>query len=161
MMNDGEHLPRVKGVSPGGRPLSLDVVWQDDARATVDFSGPVARLEAFAPLEDPALFATARPAHGGTAVAWGEVLDEEDGEGPIDVGADQLWRMAGQQSGLLMPEGAFALWRARMGYTLDEAAAALGLSRRMVAYYDGGAYPVPKTVWLATQALEHLGEKTG
>ena len=34
------------------------------------------------------------------------------------------------------------------------AARALGLSRRMVAYYDGGAKPIPRTVALAVKALE-------
>ena len=56
--------------------------------------------------------------------------------------------------------GAFAAWRSRMGLTLNAAADALGLSRRMVAYYDSDTYPVPKTVWLATRALEHERAET-
>jgi hypothetical protein len=42
----------------------------------------------------------------------------------------------------------------RRSYTLDAAAKALGLSRRMVAYYDRGDKPVPRVVALAAQALE-------
>jgi predicted transcriptional regulator len=45
-------------------------------------------------------------------------------------------------------------WRKRQTHTLDTAAKALGLSRRMVAYYDKGEKPIPRTVALATKALE-------
>ena len=37
---------------------------------------------------------------------------------------------------------------------MDTAARALGLSRRMVAYYDRGEKPIPCTVALAVRALE-------
>ena len=40
------------------------------------------------------------------------------------------------------------------GLTLDGAARALGLSRRMLAYYRGGAKPVPRTVALACLGWE-------
>jgi hypothetical protein len=38
--------------------------------------------------------------------------------------------------------------------TLDAAATALGLSRRMIAYYEAGKKPIPRVVALATRALE-------
>jgi transcriptional regulator with XRE-family HTH domain len=47
------------------------------------------------------------------------------------------------------------MWRAKRAYTLDEAAAALGLSRRMVAYYDHGDKPIPRVVALAAMAFEY------
>jgi predicted transcriptional regulator len=40
------------------------------------------------------------------------------------------------------------------GLTLDRAAEALGLSRRIVAYYLSGEQPVPKTVMLATEGYD-------
>lgn len=43
---------------------------------------------------------------------------------------------------------------ARYQLTLDSAAAALGLSRRMLAYYRSGAKPVPRTVALACLGWE-------
>jgi hypothetical protein len=70
--------------------------------------------------------------------------------------ADTLWRLAQEQSGATMTNDAFHQWRLRHDYTLEGAAAALGLSRRMVAYYDHGNKPIPRTVALATQALDHL-----
>lgn len=42
----------------------------------------------------------------------------------------------------------------RRAYTLDAAARALGLSRRMIAYYEKGERPIPRVVALATRALE-------
>ena len=38
-------------------------------------------------------------------------------------------------------------------------AAALGLSRRMVAYYEQGAKPIPRVVALATHALDAVSMK--
>jgi predicted transcriptional regulator len=48
----------------------------------------------------------------------------------------------------------FREWRRRQVYTLDGAAKALGLSRRMISYYEKGDRPIPRVVALATQALE-------
>ena len=47
-------------------------------------------------------------------------------------------------------------WMWRNGLNLDEAAAALGLSRRMVAYYRSGQKPIPKSIWLACIGWETL-----
>jgi hypothetical protein len=46
--------------------------------------------------------------------------------------------------------------------TLDSAASALGLSRRMIAYYASGEKEIPKTVLLATEGYrvrERAGRK--
>jgi transcriptional regulator with XRE-family HTH domain len=53
-----------------------------------------------------------------------------------------------------MSPAAFKQWRERKAYTLDTAARALGVSRRMVAYYEQGAKPIPRVVALAARALE-------
>ncbi|MGC8591588.1 hypothetical protein [Acidithiobacillus sp.] len=42
--------------------------------------------------------------------------------------------------------------------SLTQAAHAIGMTRRMIAYYKSGARPIAKTVWLACigfEALEH------
>jgi len=57
-----------------------------------------------------------------------------------------------------MSGDAFHTWRVRKNFTLDEAAHALGLSRRMVAYYDQGERPIPRTVALATLGLDQLDQ---
>ena len=56
--------------------------------------------------------------------------------------------------GITMSPDAFRHWRERKAYTLDTAAQALGLSRRMVAYYEQDAKPIPRVVALAVRALE-------
>jgi hypothetical protein len=146
-------LPRIKSVTLGEKPMTLDVTLTTGKRFTVDLAPVIADSLALAPLADPALFATVRVAYDGHGVAWGEVLDE-DGEGSIDLGADQLWRWAGEQRGEIMPTEAFRAWRARNRLTVTKAAEVLGLSRRMATYYDSGAWPVPKTVMLACEGYE-------
>ena len=81
----------------------------------------------------------------GTDVAW---------PGDLDMSNDTLWRLAQEQSGATMSAEAFRHWRERRAYTLDAAARALGVSRRMIAYYEKGERPIPRVVALATQALE-------
>lgn len=67
---------------------------------------------------------------------------------------DTLWRLAQEQSGMVMTADAFRRWRERRAYTLDAAARALGVSRRMIACCEKGERPIPRVVALATRALE-------
>jgi DNA-binding transcriptional regulator YiaG len=48
----------------------------------------------------------------------------------------------------------FREWRDRLGLTQDEAAAALGRTKRMIRNYEVGDLPVPRVVTLAMLALE-------
>jgi transcriptional regulator with XRE-family HTH domain len=48
-------------------------------------------------------------------------------------------------------------WRRHAGLTRQEAAGELGVSPRMLAYYEDGVYPVPKTVLLAVRHLANSG----
>jgi transcriptional regulator with XRE-family HTH domain len=57
-----------------------------------------------------------------------------------------------------MTANAFRHWRERKAYTLGETARALGLSRRMVAYYEKGDRPIPRVIALPTRALQY-GER--
>ena len=72
------------------------------------------------------------------------------------MGADELENFAGEQAGEIMPTAEFQAWRKRNRLSLTKSAEVLGLSRRMVAYYDSGAWPVPKTVRLATKGYEAM-----
>ena len=139
-------LPRIADVGPDESPLTLRVRWQHGGESVVDVSGHVGAFRVYAPLcEDQALFRRVHVGEHGTDVAW---TDE------IDMAADTLWRLAQEQSGETLTAEAFRAWRERKAYTLDGAARALGLSRRMVAYYEQGEKPIPRTVTLATRALE-------
>jgi len=55
----------------------------------------------------------------------------------------------------------FKAWRLALGLTQTEAADALGISKRMVIYYEQGRYPVPKSVSLACFAVSVKKIKVG
>ena len=131
---------RIKHVEPGDKPMSLVVTWKNCARSTVDISPPIRTLKGLASLRAPAKFRKVRVGEWGWSVVW---------PGGIDMSAATLARMAREQSGEAMPAERFRAWRVRNKLSLSGAAAALGLSRRMIAYYDSGEREIPKTVWLA------------
>ena len=139
-------LPRIVAVSAGKKPLTLRIGWNNDAENYVDVSGLIATYQVYAPLRrSTALFRSVRVGELGTDVVWNN---------EIDMSAQTLWRLAQEQSGQTISAGDFKLWREKKAMTLDSAAAALGLSRRMVAYYEQGAKPIPRVVALATHALD-------
>ena len=141
-------LPRIAAVAADKKPLTLRVRWDKADESSVDLSGIVETFRVYEPLRrSPDLFAQVRLREHGADVVW------SDG---IDMSADTLWRLAQEQTGATMSPDAFKNWRERKAYTLDGAARALGLSRRMVAYYEQGAKPIPRVVALATRALEHV-----
>src|SRR5271167_3206724 len=139
-------LPRIVAVAPGEQPMTLCVRWANGEESLIDVSGMIQSFRVYAPLrQSPELFRQVRAGEYGTDVVW---TDE------IDMAADTLWRLAQEQVGETMTPDAFRHWRERKAYTLDEAARALGLSRRMVAYYEKGDRPIPRVVALATRALD-------
>jgi len=139
-------LPRIVAVAAGEQPMTLRVRWDKGEESLIDVSGIIQTFRVYAPLrESPDLFQQVRVGEHGTDVVWTE---------EIDMAADTLWRLAQEQAGETMTPYAFRHWRESKAYTLDEAARALGLSRRMVAYYEKGDRPIPRVVALATQALD-------
>ncbi len=139
-------LPRIADVTPGKEPFCLRVRWDKGDESTVDVSGLIKSFRVYAPLRrSRKLFRKVRVGEYGTDIVWSEA---------IDMAADTLWRLAQEQSGATMSADAFRSWRQKKAYTLDEAAKALGISRRMIAYYDQGDKPIPRVVALAARALE-------
>lgn len=139
-------LPRIAAVAADDEPMSLRVRWDRGEESLIDVSGIVETYRVFAPLRHSAeLFRRVRVGEHGTDVVWTD---------DIDMSADTLWRLAQEQSGASMSPEDFRRWRERKALTLDEAARALGLSRRMVAYYEKGDRPIPRVVALATRGLE-------
>ncbi len=140
-------LPRIVAVTADKKPMTLRIGWGTGDESQVDVSGVIETFRLYEPLRrSPELFAQVRVGEHGTDVVWSD---------DIDMSADTLWRLAQEQTGATMSPDAFKHWRERKAYTLDAAARALGLSRRMVAYYEQGAKPIPRVVALATRALEH------
>lgn len=139
-------LPRIVAVKPAERAWTLRVEWDRGEKSLVDISGPIEKFRVYVPLRrSPELFRRVKLGEYGTDVVWSE---------EIDMSADMLWHLAQEQSGATMSAEEFREWRERRRYTLDAAAKALGISRRMVAYYEGGGRPIPRVVALATKALE-------
>jgi hypothetical protein len=130
---------RIKRVA-AARGRRLEVEWSNGERHVVDLSTAVADSRGLRRLATPAAFRTARVGEYGHSVSWA---------GDIAIGADTLRRLALEQTGDFTDPGDFAAWRASLGLSLAQAARALGLSRRMIAYYDSGARPVPRVVALA------------
>jgi DNA-binding transcriptional regulator YiaG len=139
-------LPRITAVTPDAAPMTLRVRWERGDESLIDVSGMIESFRLYAPLrQSPELFRELRIGEHGTDVVW---TDE------IDMSADTLWRLAQEQAGATMTPAEFRHWRERKAYTLDAAAKALGISRRMVAYYEQGDRPIPRVVALATRGLE-------
>jgi len=139
-------LPRITAVTPDAAPMTLRIRWDRGDESLIDVSAMIESFRRYARLrQSPELFRQVRVGEHGTDVVW---TDE------IDMSADTLWRLAQEQAGETMTPAEFRHWRERKAYTLDAAAKALGISRRMVAYYEQGDRPIPRVVALATRGLE-------
>lgn len=141
-------LPRILSVKAGEKPYTLCIQWnQGKAESIIDVSKVLETFKVYAPLrESHKLFQSVQVGEYGTDIVWSNELD---------MSADTLWRLAQEQSGMTMSADAFRKWRSKHNYTLDDAAAALGISRRMVAYYEQGKRPIPRVVALATLAFDY------
>jgi DNA-binding transcriptional regulator YiaG len=139
-------LPRIAAVSADEKPMTLLIRWRTGEETRIDVSGLIQTFRPYEPLRrSRELFRQIRLGEHGTDIVWND---------EIDMSAETLWRLAQEQSGATMTPRAFKEWRERKAYTLDAAAEALGLSRRMVAYYEQGEKPIPRVVALAARALE-------
>lgn len=139
-------IPRIEAVEAGLRPLTLRIRWAHGEDSSVDVAGIVETFRVFTPLRtDPQTFAAVKMGEHGTHVAWSD---------EIDLAASTLWRLAQEQSGATMTAEAFRRWRESRAFTLETAAQALGVSPRMLAYYEHGQKPIPRTVALATRGLD-------
>jgi len=147
-----EAIAPLAAVSPGPG-LTLDVQWQGGLAARVDLSAWVEEHPRLAVLREREVFERAALEEFGGAVLWG---DEENG--PV-IDSLHLWFLMNEQEGLPLIPDAFRRWRRRHGLTVARAAEALGLSPRMVAYYESGRSYIPLTVALACRGWEALRGK--
>ncbi|PZO55701.1 MAG: hypothetical protein DCF16_02180 [Alphaproteobacteria bacterium] len=120
----------------------LEIGWDDGHVAPVDLADVIAARKALAPLKKKGEFARVAISADGWSLEW---------PSGVDFGAQQLRRWADEQAGEIMRVEDFRTWMDKHGLTQEAAAQALGLSRRMVAYYLSGEKVIPKTVMLATE----------
>jgi len=139
-------LPRIKAVRalPGSR--KLEIQWDNGLKIRADISSLIGQFRFYAPLRrSDKQFAAVRVGDIGTDIVW---------DCGVDMSADTLWRLCMEQSGLTMSSAALRDWRKKRSLSLEAAAEALGISRRMIAYYESGKKPVPRVVALATRGLD-------
>ena len=148
----GEALPRLAAVRPlDGRRIA--VKWANGSRAgateEVDLAPVIMTLRFYAPLrDDPHLFGTVELVDDGHTLVWGD--------GRIDMAATTVERLAREG----MTNADFRAFLRRHRLTLDGAGAALGLSRRQIAYYAKDR-PVPRLVALACLGYEGTRGRKG
>ena len=124
-------------------PSALHVSWSDGTAADIEL-GAILDDRAFAALRDPGEFAKVELGDWGHSLAW---------PSGVELGADMLWLETLSATGH-SDVRAFLEWRLRHALSLSKAADALGVSRRMVAYYSNGEKRVPKPILLACRGWE-------
>lgn len=122
-------------------PSTLRLTYADGAVLQVNLRTTIQKHPVLKPLRSPKVFAQAEVGDWGGSIVW---PDDEN----LELAADNLRALAIEQSGSASHELLWN-WMERHHLTLDKAAEALGLSRRMLAYYRSGEKPVPRTVALA------------
>jgi hypothetical protein len=128
----------------------LRLTYSDGQVFEVDMTDLLCTTDYFAPLKDLALFSQAKVGFAGRSVDW---IEDE-----LDLGSDNLRHMAIEQAGGIGHERIWT-WLHESGLTLEQAAEALGISRRMLIYYRDGEKPIPRAIWLACLGWEAVRPK--
>lgn len=128
----------------------LNLTYADGQAFVVDLHSWIETGEALQALKDPTLFTQVKMGSAGHWVEWIE--------GELDLAADNLRNLAVEQAGGIGHERIWN-WLHETGLTLEQAADALGISRRMLIYYRNGEKPIPRTVWLACLGWEAVRPK--
>ena len=124
-------------------PYRLRTTWSTGEVLEVDVGDTLRKIAALAPILDPAVFARVHLGEWGQSIEW---LDEE-------FGADNVYAWAKEQAGEVSHE-MFGTWMHRNQLSLNTAAEALGISRRMVSYYRTAHKAIPRAMWLACLGWE-------
>jgi hypothetical protein len=122
-------------------PATLRMQFADGQVFILDMTPIIHAHKSLARLKEPAVFASASVADGGYTVTWA-------GDDALELASDNLRARAITQAGGFSHEFIWN-WMAAHQLTLESAARAIGVSRRMLAYYRAGQKPVPRTVGLA------------
>lgn len=148
-MNDEKvQQPHLRIEKLGHRPGGLVPTFADGLQLEVDLAQAIGKSRVLAPILADNLLRKARVVDMGRTVRW-------PGGEDFEISSDQLRAWGVEQAGGFSHAG-FIAWMWKHQHTLDSAAAALGLSRRMVAYYRDGSKAIPRTVELACKGWESL-----
>ena len=125
-------------------PCRLKVTFGDEVAMDIDLSAIVAQNMTLSPLCNSELFQKAKIGEFGYDIVWNDDLS---------LSGDNIRAEAVEQCGGISHERIWN-WMHRNRLTLDTASEALGISRRMLAYYRNGEKPIPKHIWLACLGFE-------
>ena len=139
--------PNITAVTATG-DKTVSITWASGKTDRIALGDLIADLAGLDPLDNAATFAAVKVGEDGWSLLWPT---------GAEIGTDTLWRMAREQALEATPIAEFATWRQRNQLSLSDAAVALGITRRMVAYYEAGRYLIPRMVGLACKGWEAEG----
>ena len=120
--------------------FSISVTWEQGRESRINLEPHIRAFKTLIPLRNAEEFRQVRVGE------WGWHLEWPCG---ADISSDTLRRLALEQAKNIMTPAMVKEWRQELGLSLTQAAHILGLSRRMVAYYESGEKKIPKYVALA------------
>jgi hypothetical protein len=132
-------------------PQTLALTFADGYAAKVDLSAVITKHPSLGRLSDRKVFAKVAPDEWARGVVF---ADDDD----LTLASDNLRALAVEQTGEYSHQHVIA-WMHHNGLTLDAAAQALGISRRMLAYYRSGEKAVPKSIGLAMVGWDSLHQR--
>ena len=137
-----DELPRVKQVSAGKRPWSVNVRWKDGSESHIDLTGLIHRSRHFRRfLEDPLAFRKIKVVDWGAAIGW---------ENGLDYSADTLRTIADEQRPLSGVD--LLAFEAKHNLNSAETANLFDVSERTIREYRS-AEILPQPVALALRAM--------
>lgn len=146
-MSDFFH-PKLQAVEALA-PYRLRTTWSTGEVLDVDVESVLRGIPALSKLLDEKVFAKAHLGEWGHGVEW---FDAE-------LGADNVYAWAKEQASEVSHQ-MFGTWMHRNSLSLNTAADALGISRRMVSYYRTAQKPIPRSIWLACLGWEALRDQS-
>ena len=150
-INPRDHFKLVGVAAADGFRLTLE--YADGFTGDVDLSAWIEETPCLAKLKAPAIFRKAKVGAGGWSVDW-------DKTGDLSLGSDNLRNLAYEQAGMIGHERIWEwMHRNHLSITAAAAAAAIGVSPRMISYYRGGRKPIPPHIWLACRGWELIPAK--
>ena len=136
------HIAAVTAIGPS----RLALTFSDGFTGELDLAPIITRHPTLARLAEQNVFAQVQPDEWRRGIVF---ANDDD----LSLASDNLRALALEQAGDYSHQQVIA-WMHRHGLSLETGAQALGISRRMLAYYRSGEKPIPKTVGLAMLGWE-------
>jgi len=136
-------LPRVKSVTASKKGWSLEVVWTDNRKSRVDFTGLVHRSKHFRIfVDDPKAFQKVTPVNYGSGIGW---------ENGLDYSAITLQTLAEEQRPMKGRD--LIAFEERHALNTAEMAALLEVAERTVRAYKASD-TLPSTIAMSLRSLD-------